>query len=172
MASTKKSGVQKNETTPANPARPIVDITLLDQNSIPDTLKKIDEAIAQIRKGHKEEPTTKGKQIPGLGLIENMNKVEQLIQAHSYISFQEEAYKKSAEKIVPEGIKIPAFKVAGIAAKSWYEDIEERVIVVANQEKLDKLKKLRDELAQHLSEEQKKAESLKRIEALLTDAEI
>ena len=149
----------------------VTDLSSLGQKDIPGMLDAVNEQIKKIRKGLPETPHT-DKPLPGLNRkISELKTVDELIKAGSIVMVREEAYEKSAEKILSPGIKKPTFKLEGITAEKWLEDIMARVVIVANKEELNKLTKIKKKLEENLSAEAKLARDLAEIQTLLIPAE-
>jgi hypothetical protein len=131
----------------------------------------LDMVIAQIKAikgGLPDKPETTGA-LTGFGEINKIDKVETLIKAYSAVKNKEKAYLEAAKEIIPEGIKRPPFKLNGCSGKAWMIDIKARVVIVANQEKLNKLNKVKDKLEANLSAEAKLQKDLADIATILTD---
>jgi hypothetical protein len=138
----------------------------LGQKDIPTMLELVDEQIKQIKKGLPDSPHT-DKDLPGIGKISTLKTVDSLLKAASMIIAKEDAYNKAAEKVLPEGFKKPLFKLNGVSAKLWIEDISARVVIVANKEQLNKLEKVKKKLEENLSAESKLARDLEEIQSIL-----
>ena len=161
----------KNQNLPQS--KSVVDISALNEETVPAALAKIDQKISEVTKNISTEPKTLGVNLPSFDKpISKMETVEELVLAYAYVKQYKEKFDEAASEIVPEGTKIPTFKIKDIAATTWLQDIQDRMVIVSNKEKLDKLKKVREQLAQHLTEEQKRQESLRTIAAILNDTEI
>lgn len=141
----------------------------LTQENIPELLQKVNDRIAAFSKDIPDE-TRITKNVPGFDkAIDDIDSVEELISAHASIRIREVHYNDSANLIIPKEIKKPPYKLDGHSAKQWMEQIQNRVSEVNNKESLDTLKKIKDELEKNLSEKDKLANSLGKIQGLLTD---
>ena len=160
---------EKKTTTAVSKAMP--NILSLGQKDIPGMLETINASIKKLKGGLPSETKTTGE-LPGFGKIKDIDSVSNLIKAHSTVVFKAKAYHASAKEILPEGIKAPAFVLAGSSEAAWVDDIKGRVGVVAHKSKLAKLTKIKNTLEGHLSEEMKLAKDLEGINEVLLDDEL
>lgn len=138
------------------------------REGIPGMLEQVNEKIRQIKGGADKKPSTVGTSFPGVGEIRNITKMEDLIMLNGTITAKEAAYKKSVTQL-KLSIKVPEFKIAGIAPKVWREDIKMRIQEVAYEDQLNKLEKVKSELEANLSADQKLANSLQKIHDIMNE---
>jgi hypothetical protein len=142
------------------------EVAVMGQGDIPKMLDMVNDQIKKIKGGLPDQPHT-DKELPGFGKVANIKTVDDLIKAASMVRAKEKAYNEAAKEIIPEGMKKPVFKLQGITAGRWIEDISARVIVVGNKEQLDKLIKVKKKLEENLSAESKLARDLVEIQSIL-----
>lgn len=145
-----------------------MDLSNLGQDSIPGMLEQVVAQIKSIKGDLPDVPETT-ESLSGFGKIADIKSVAELIKAHSMVVNKERVYKESAKEILPEGIKLPPFKLNGASASAWVRDIKSRVVIVANKEKLDKLNKIREKLESNLSAEAKLKKDLEDIAKIIVD---
>ena len=163
---------KKKDTPKAEAATKALSTTgLFTQNDVPEMLKKVTEQIKRLTGGMGEGAKTTGD-LPGFGKIKDIKSVSQLIMAYSSVVGREKAYKEAAKELIPVEVKVPTFSLSGSTAKEWKTDIEARVLVVANQAQLNKLKKIKTTLEANLSAEAKLANDLAGIAKDLSDEQI
>ena len=151
----------------AKSTKGISKITEFTQENIPEFLAQVNEKIKLLTNG-KEELTTITVELPGFGLIKDIDDVSELIKALSSVDGRKEAYDKAAEKHI-KGIKIPEFKLEGHSHKEWIDQISSQVLKVAHKKELEKLKEIKTTLEANLSQEAKLANDLKRIASILSE---
>ena len=139
-------------------------------NDIPKYLEMVNKQIKAIKGDLPEQPHTT-ESLNGFGKIKDIKTVSELLKAASMLIAKQKAYDEAAEKLLPEGIKKPVFKQNGSTTEQWLSDIEARLAIVANKEKLDKLTKIKKTLEENLSAEAKLANDLKKIQDLLLNEE-
>ncbi len=152
-----------------NEVKETTEVALLGRKDVPTMLEKVTEEIKLIKGELPDSPNT-SVELPGYGRIVTINSVDQLIKAASSVISRADAYKLAAKEVVPEGMKIPVFKLGGATKAQWIEDIKGRIIIVGNQAKLDMLYKVKGELEQNLSAEAKLANSLSKIQEMFENA--
>jgi len=158
------------ETTVATIADSTTSLSTMGTNDVPAMLEAVTKQINSIKEGLPKQNKTTGE-LTGFGKIENLKTVDTLIKAASSVLGRQKAYAEAAEEIIPEGVKIPAFKINGSTAAAWISDIKSRVVLVANKERLDKLTKIQKTLESNLSVKDKLARDLQDIQEILNDAE-
>ena len=144
------------------------DISLLTKKDVPGLLETVLAKIKAIKGDIPDKPKTE-VELYGFGYISKITSLDELIKAHSSVSNRKKAYDESAKNIVPEGIKTPVFKLNGHSASEWIEDIKNRAVLVARENELEKLEKVKTTLESHLSEELKLAKDLKDLSEMLAD---
>ena len=143
------------------------------QQDIPALLEKVNEQMKLLKGGLPAETKTTGE-LQGFGKIAAINSVSKLIMAHSSVTNRAKAYKSSAIALLDSAdtpIKIPAFSLDGSSESAWVEDIQARVLVVAHKTQLDKLSKIKKELEDRMSEEDKFAKTMQNIAGVLLEDE-
>jgi len=145
-------------------------LTLMTVDDVPALLAMVTKQISTLRGGMPTGPKTTVA-LSGWGKIEAIDNVDSLIKAAATVRAKEEAYVTAAKEIMPEGIKIPEFKLSGVLAKSWIADIKARVLIVANKEKLERLTKMQTTLKANLSAKDKLANDLAAMQKDLLDEE-
>ena len=129
-------------------------LSTMNIEDVPGMLDLVTKQIKSIKGGIPEGPKTTAS-LSGFGKIDEISTVESLIKAAATVIVKQEAYNNGAEEIMPEGMKVPEFKLSGVTAKNWLLDIKARVILVANKEKLARLNKIRKTLEENLSSKDK-----------------
>ena len=119
---------------------------------IPEALAQINEKIKQIQGDDKEDYKIT-VELEGFGNIQNITEPDTLIKAYGAVTAREQVYKSAAEEMGVE--KVPTFKISGHSAESWKKDIIRRYRQATQKEALNKLKRVKDELEKHLSDEDK-----------------
>ena len=137
---------------------------------IPSLLEDVNKKIDAIRGNLPKQPHTT-KELREFGKVSDIKTVNRLLEAASVVIAKENAYKEAAKLLLPEGFKVPTFKINGSTPKQWLEDIQARIVVVANKEKLDALAKIKKTLEENLSAEAKLANDLKKIQGILSETE-
>lgn len=143
----------------------------LTVENVPELLERVMKQIRTIKGDIPETPKTTGDLGSGFGTIESIKTLDDLIKATSMVVGKSEAYKKAAKLIVPDGVKTPEFTIDGMKVSNILDHIKMKAVEVGNKEKLTKLNKIRKELEDNLSEEDKRAKSLAKIENILLDVE-
>jgi len=138
------------------------------QADIPALLATVNKKIGELSKTGNVKPTI-DVDLPGFGRIEKHESVLTLLQAAANVDGKLEAYNASAAKHLPEGIKAPAFTLAGHSHKAWIEVIQIKIAEVAHKKELEKLKAVKATLESNLSAEMKLANDLKNISKLLSE---
>jgi len=133
---------------------------------VPAYLEQVNKLISEIKGNLPKAPNT-NENLTGFGKISEIKTVSELLKAASMIMGKKAGYEAAAKKLLPEGYKVPTFKINGNTAAHWMEDIQARIIVVYNKEKLEKLEKIKKTLEENLSAEAKLANDLAKIKALI-----
>jgi len=165
---TKKKKVE--ETAVATIDNSTTALSIMGTNDVPAMLEAVTKQINSIKEGLPKQNKTTGE-LTGFGKIENLKTVDTLIKAASSILGKQKAYIEAAKEIIPEGVKVPVFKLNGSTPDAWLSDIKSRVVLVANKERLDKLTKIQKTLESNLSVKDKLARDLQDIQAILNDAD-
>lgn len=140
------------------------------QADIPTLLEKVNDKIKELSKGDKKQ-TEITVDLPGFGNVAKNESVMSLLQACSSVEGKCEAYKKSAEKYLPEGVKTPPLLINGHGVSAWLSFLQERIVEVAHKKELEKLRQIKSTLEENLSAEMKLANDLAKIGAILTEEE-
>jgi len=135
---------------------------------VPKYLDQVNQLIKDIKGNLPKSPNT-NENLTGFGKINEIKTVAELLKAASMIMGKKAGYEAAAKKLLPEGYKVPTFKINGNTADHWLEDIQARIIVVYNKEKLEKLEKIKKTLEENLSAEAKLANDLLKIQNLLKE---
>lgn len=143
-------------------------ITNPTQNDIPTFLAQVNAKIKEIRGQVVEENKTADKHLDGFGKVKDIKTVEELVKAHASVVARQKLYNESATELGVDVKKYP-FKLSGASASSWIDDIKSRMVTVKYKSELDKLNKIKKELEDNLSAEQKLQNSLQKISSLLVD---
>ena len=133
---------------------------------VPDLLKQVNEQIKQL-KGEEEDPITDGN-LEGFGRLSDIDDVTTLVRAASSVMGKAAAYDKAAEETGVDISKFP-FKINKWGAEKWLKDIKRRINEVTFKDRLDKLTKVKDELEQHLSAEDKFNATVQNIVSIIND---
>ena len=144
----------------------ILSASSLTVNDVPSMLELVNNQIKELRGGMPDQPHTT-ESLSGFGRIKDIKTVQELLKAASVVMAKQKAYDDAAKKLLPKGIKKPAFKLNGSTSEQWLADIQGRIAIVANKEKLDKLNSIKKTLEENLSAEAKLANDLKKIQDLL-----
>ena len=145
-------------------------IALLGTSDVPKMLAQVTAQISLIKGTLPETPKTKAD-IPGFGKIDDLIDLATIIKAASAVLGKAKAYRDTAEIIMPEHLKTPVFRLNGMNEEEMLEHLKTRAVEVGNKEKLDKLKKIKFTLEANLSQKEKLANDLKKIQNLLADEE-
>lgn len=130
------------------------------QEDVPKLLKLIVNQIKKLKGDMPEAAKTTGD-LSGFGKIKDIKSVELLIKAHSSVVNRAKAYRESAKTLLEgSGVKTPQFLINGSSEEAWCEDIQSRILIVANKTKLDKLVKAKALMEERLSEDDKLSKSV------------
>jgi hypothetical protein len=140
--------------------------TKLTADTIPVMLEQVKNQIKEITGGGVKSEITNGS-IPGFGKINDIKTLDNIIKATSSVTGRAKAYKEAAELVVPTGVKKPQFKIDGMSEAAMVNHLKARAIEVGRKEQLDVLKKIQKELEDNLTAEQKRENSLAKIQALI-----
>jgi hypothetical protein len=132
------------------------------QNDVPAMLEQVTAQLESLAGDTTKKPKTENVELPGFGLLNNIEDVQQLIKAHSSINAKEAGFKASVKELKLT-LKLKPFTVNGIAPDVWKKDIAARISIVANKVQIAKLKKIKATLEENLSAEAKLANDLKAI---------
>jgi hypothetical protein len=140
------------------------------KDDVPGLLEKVVAQIAKLKGNMPEKPQTTGD-LSGFGKIEEIKDLQDLIKAHSSVVTKAKFYDESAAALIPPaaGVKTPKLLLDGHPAEAWIRDIQARVMVVAHQNELEKLEKVKAKLEENLSAEAKLAKDLGEIATILTE---
>lgn len=139
------------------------------QNDIPALLETVSEKIKQLKGNQETKETTAGVNLRPFGPVKDINKVEDLVKAHSMLTAKSDAYNKSAKVLDINTEKYP-FKEDKFTLGQWEDDIKTRLAVVKNRTELNRLEKVKKLLEENLSAESKLANDLKKAQEILLDA--
>lgn len=170
MAKKKATTAKVEKSTEVAKVTDVTSLTLMTVDDVPQLLEMVTKQITALKGGMPTGPKTTAA-LSGFGKIEGIHTVSELIRAAATVNAKETSYAAAAAMILPEGIKIPAFTLSGVSAKSWISDITARVSVVANKEKLERLTKMQDTLKANLSAKDKLANDLAAMQADLLNEE-
>ena len=119
------------------------------------SLKHIEETVYKITKAN----------LTGFGEIQSEMRIDNLIKALSSVEMRAEAYAKAANTLGLD--TYPVFQVDGGTLDSWTHDIKLRIAILTHKEKLDTLNGFKKEMEGFLSEQDKKALLLQKMEQFL-----
>lgn len=142
----------------------------MTREDIPSLIDNVNKKLEELKGNCEEKPQTIGKSIPQFGRIEELDSLNDLVQAHASIKLSIEKFEKSLS-IIPEGIKKPKYQIEGVDGEVWLKDIEARVKIVANKKAIEKLEKIKTTLENNLSAEEKWRRDMSEIAKELTDEE-
>lgn len=140
---------------------------LTNKDDIPKYLDQIKAAIAKIKGGMPDKPKATGD-LQGYGKIENIKSVSDLVRAAASVRLRAREYTEAATALGVNLKKYPA-KIDGFSAETWLNDIEQRVNIIANKDKLEKLEKIRKTLEDNLSAEAKFARDMASVHGFLNE---
>lgn len=136
------------------------------QENIPAMLETITEKIASLKGASVKVPSTKGKDLPGFGRLEEIKCLETLIKAHSSVSGKSAAFDKSHAILAgKDGKKVP-HKIEGLAPSTWLTEIQERYNEVSHEAEIKQLEEAKKLLEASLSEKDKLNNTLSKIGAM------
>lgn len=141
---------------------------VLGQKDVPGMLLQVEEQIRLLKKGMPAQAHTTSE-LPGFGKINDIKTVDALLKAASSVQGKYDGYMEAGKKLMPDGMKIPTFKLGKSTYNQWMEDIKGAIIVVANKTQLDKLNLVKATLKENLSAEAKLAAGLASIGVILTE---
>ena len=134
---------------------------------VPAMLEMVRKKMEDI-KGVADAPKYAASELEGFGKIESITDPAQIIRALASVKSRAVAYTESA-KILSDGVSVPApaFKINGYTAERWEADLKVKYRSLIYRTELDKLEKVKKELEQHLSAEDKFRSSMTNIAELL-----
>ena len=129
------------------------------QADVPNMLKDVTKQLEALTGGESKKSSTDGVDLPGFGVLNDIDDVQQLIKAHSSINAKEAGFKASCKEL-KLSLNLKPFTVNGVEPKQWKHDISLRINAVANKVQIAKLKKIKTTLEGNLSAEAKLAKDL------------
>ena len=138
------------------------------KSAVPKLLEQVQAKIKELTGSAKPDSTTKGKDLPGFGPVEKIDKVSTLIQAYSSVKNRALKYDEVAKELDISTVKFP-FKLGGCTSKQWLNTIANRINRLKNKAELDKLREIEKTLEENLSAEDKFKKDMMRISGILTD---
>lgn len=125
--------------------------------SIADAVDVIKSKLAELKHIQERVYKTSGA-LPGFSnRVETETDLTELIKMHSSVIGKAKAYDDSCEALLP-GQSVPVFKIGGYTKEEWVADIELRIAVIHNEERLNYLKDLKRRYEELMDKEDKKAQ--------------
>lgn len=145
---------KKEKTTSTLPA-----VKNLTMEHVPLLLEKIRQEIKSLKSRETDGPIASGD-IPGIGNVDSINDVVQLIAAKCSIRKSAEAFEAEL-KILNKDKRFSlaplpkSYKIGKYGVDAWLNKIDSRIIEITQKDKIEKLKEMEKQFAQFESEEQK-----------------
>lgn len=144
-------------------------------------LLKVKEAINKTEQEIEDNPPvylTKDKHISGIGYINEVSSVTELVKAHAKIQSmvkKEDSKEGLAESAAALGVPVSELKtekkknplLLGLPVKYYVQDIQTRITALKQETQLAELKAAQTKLEKHLSDDDKFQDDTDGIEALL-----
>jgi len=133
--------------------------TQYSQSDVPSMLENVTKQLEALVGNESKKSSTDGVDLPGFGILAEIEDVQQLIKAHSSINAKEAGFKASCKEL-KLSLKLKPFTINDVTPKQWKNDISLRINAVANKVQIAKLKKIKTTLEGNLSAEAKLAKDL------------
>ena len=126
----------------------------MKREQVLEKLKSAQSEIAKIKVKEAFVYETADTYVPGVGCINDLTKMEELVKAHAAISKTKSDLTESAKELEIE-LSNEEFEFQGIKISNWVKDIKNRKDELNQEAKLEKLLKAETVLKKHLSDDDK-----------------
>jgi hypothetical protein len=131
----------------------------MERKEVKSKLSLIKKAIKEIEETEDfSSYITKDKYLPGVGYINEIDSISELIKAHKEVkSKSSDDFTDSIKELGLAEEEIPESKIRilGFKPEHWMKDINTRLSEIRNKTRLEKLKAAEKALTKHLSEDDK-----------------
>ena len=126
-------------------------------NDVPQVLSLLQAELDKQKHIEESVYKTSGNFAPGLTNLKDETKVENLYKGLSIVLGKEHFYNLAIKTLKREHLQNHVFKHEGFTVEEWTADVELRIAIIENKERLDKLKEFKQRAEEFLSEQDKKA---------------
>jgi len=125
-------------------AKEKMELVLNDKTDLISVVNMLDKKIKEFDGLRDTSYKTSGV-LDGIGDIKKETKIDKLIKAYGSVLSREKVYNESAEDL---GLKtFPQFELNGHTRSDWKHDINFRISIIDNKDKLDKMKLWKEKLS-------------------------
>jgi hypothetical protein len=140
-------------------------LVLKDAFSIPDVLKAIDAKLKSSDDISDSKFRTSGNLEGFPSNLKDEKSIETLIRAMASVTIREDSYKAAA--VALELDTFPVFKLGGCSSEDWKKDIQFRIYVINNKDRIAELQALKAEASKFVSVDDQKAMFYEKLNGLL-----
>ena len=126
----------------------------MKKDQVLEKLKSAQTEIEEIRKIKKPIYATKDIYVPGIGCVNELSSLQELVKAHATISKARTDLTESAMELEIE-LSAEEFEFNGIKIGEWVADIKNRKDEILTNKRLKNLKNAKAVLEKHLSDDDK-----------------
>lgn len=134
--------------------------TALSTNAIPNAIAKLEEKLKSFE-GINESAYLTGGEIEGFHNLKEVADLKQLIKMAGTLVDSKRIYDSGAAGLNLE--TFPMYEYKGFSVESWLKDIRLRYDLINQKETIDRMNEFKAELAQFLSDEDRKAIVLEKL---------
>jgi len=140
-------------------------LVLKDTFNIPDVLKAINAKLKSSDDISDSKFRTSGSLEGFPTNLKDEKSIETLIRAMASVKVREQSYNEAAVEL--ELDTYPEFRISGSSCKDWKKDIQFRIYVINNKDRIGELEALRAEASKFISIEDQKAMFFEKLSGLL-----
>jgi len=140
-------------------------LVLKDTFNIPDVLKLINEKLKSSDDISDSKFRTSGSLEGFPTNLKDEKSIETLIRAMASVTIREDSYNEAASAL--ELDTFPVFKLGGCSSEDWKKDIQFRIYVINNKDRIAELEALKAEASKFISVEDQKVMFFEKLNGLL-----